>query len=121
MSMPNTAPRPPQGANRPQPQGANRPQPQGAANRPRPQASPGRAARRRHPMLPFALCCVAALALGVVLQALMPNGFSLRGASGNAADNQYLHLISSCFSNQKPVPQAVSEIFSGAEFGTACL
>ena len=84
MSMPNTAPRPPQGANRPQPQGANRPQPQGAANRPRPQASPGQA-RRRHPMLPFALCCMAALALGVVLQALMPNGFSLRGASGNAA------------------------------------
>ena len=84
MSMPNTAPRPPQGANRPQPQGANRPQPQGAANRPRPQASPGRT-RRRHPMLPFALCCAAALALGVVLQALMPNGFSLRGASGNAA------------------------------------
>ena len=36
-------------------------------------------------MLPFALCCAAALALGVVLQALMPNGFSLRGASGNAA------------------------------------
>ena len=34
----------------------------------RPAASRSRRAPRRHTLLPFALCCVGALALGVILQ-----------------------------------------------------
>lgn len=35
--------------------------------------------------MPFAVACVCALALGVVLQLLMPNGFSLGGGDANDA------------------------------------
>ena len=38
----------------------------------RPAASRSRRAPRRHTLLPFALCCVGALALGVILQVLLP-------------------------------------------------
>ena len=98
MSVPNMPPRPtgagrPQGTRRPPAQGAR---PQGAAPggyRPqpqRPQPRPAAAPRqggvpRRHPLLPFALACVCALVLGVVLQALLPNGFSLSGAPAGEA------------------------------------
>ena len=109
MSVPNT-PRPtgsrPQGTARPQgnaqPQGSARPQgnarPQGSA-RPqgnaypqgrRPQAAPvQRFVPQKRPMLPFILICAGALVLGVLLQALLPNGFSLRngevGGDGSVA------------------------------------
>ena len=85
MAAPGTpAPRPAQGAARPQ---ANPARPQGAANRPRPQkeVQPGRALRRHSAYMPFAVACVCALALGVVLQLLMPNGFSLGGGDANDA------------------------------------
>lgn len=54
------------------------PRPTGAG---RPQAAPRGRAPRRHTLLPFALCCLVALALGVLLQALLPNGFSTRPAA----------------------------------------
>ena len=69
MSVPNT----------PRPAGAGRPR------QSRPAASRSRRAPRRHTLLPFALCCVGALALGVILQALLPNGFVPRSAAGDKA------------------------------------
>ena len=69
MSVPNT----------PRPAGAGRPR------QSRPAASRSRRAPRRHTLLPFALCCVGALALGVILQVLLPNGFVPRSAAGDKA------------------------------------
>ena len=88
MSVPNT-PRP-AGAAHPQggshPQGGNRPQ----GSRPpvpRAHAAPARPfVPQKRSMLPFILICAGVLALGVVLQALLPNGFSLTGgAAGGGA------------------------------------
>lgn len=83
MSVPNT-PRP-AGAPRPQggshPQGGNHPQ----GDRPpvsRAHAAPARPfVPQKRSMAPFVLICVGVLALGVVLQALLPNGFSLTGGT----------------------------------------
>ena len=86
MSVPNT-PRPtgsrPQGTARPQgnaqPQGSARPQGNAYPQGRRPQAAPvQRFVPQKRPMLPFILICAGALVLGVLLQALLPNGFSLR-------------------------------------------
>ena len=84
MSVPNT-PRP---AGAPRPQGGSHPQgrqPSRQGDRPpvsRAHAAPARPfVPQKRSMLPFILICVGVLALGVALQALMPNGFSLTGGT----------------------------------------
>ena len=77
MSVPNT-PRPAGAAH---PQGGSHPQ----GDRPpvsRAHAAPARPfVPQKRSMLPFILICAGVLALGVVLQALLPNGFSLTGGA----------------------------------------
>lgn len=57
---------------------ASRPQ----ADRPQTQKTPARAPRRKSPYATFVVLCACALALGVALQALLPNGFSLGAGAG---------------------------------------
>ena len=82
MSVPNT-PRP---AGAPRPQSGSHPQ----GDRPpvsRAHAAPARPfVPQKRSMAPFVLICVGVLALGVALQALLPNGFSITGgAAGGGA------------------------------------
>ena len=82
MSVPNT----PRSAGAAHPQGGSHPQ-GGRLPVPRAHAAPARPfVPQKRSMLPFILICVGVLALGVALQALLPNGFSLTGgAAGGGA------------------------------------
>ncbi len=118
MSVPNMPPRP--AGSRPPMRG----RPQGAGSRPqagqyhprRPVAAPRQGhAPRRHTLLPFSLACACALALGVVLQALLPNGFSLAGDTEGGAVAAVAEIEASDTVQINEVMTANGRLFRDAE------